>query len=278
MLKMSYGLRAVTVILCFLSMICTVKGAEKEKDAFSFEYTFELNETRACHITVVETITFNEHYIGNPDFLAEFEGDQVDAGGGAFFSANEGPGSGGQKTQSGGGKYPLIEYLHYQELIQYNPHNFKATDYKTSKRLNVTERLSGDYKDFIIEIKNYVGLPEKGDTYTLIIEYDTENRVELLGRGRYAFSFYRKGSGEGGKYEYQVTVELPPYYEYERTMVSSLSSPSRVVQSGPQTMVCYQGKYTEDEAFEFKLEYHYPVSIFVEEGIVKVINNRKLEP
>jgi len=262
-----YGLRGTIVVLCFLSMMHTVGGVEDEKDAFSFEYTFELSEDRTCHVTVVETITFNDHYIGNLKYLAEFEGDKIDAdgggGGGGFYWGDPGPGSGGQQYQTGGGKYPLIEYIRYMEWTKYNPQNFKATDYKTGDRLNVSVWLSGDYKDFIIDIKKYIGAPEKGDTYTFVIEYDTENRAEVIGDGRYAFSFYRKGSSQGGLYQYSVSITLPPHYEYEK---SKISDPSHVSSSGTYAKVRYQGEYTKDGIFEFRLEYHYPVSIFVEEG------------
>jgi len=66
----------------------------------------------------------------------------------------------------------MIEYIYCLEWIQYNPKNFKATDHETEDRLEVTEKLSGDYKVFIIEIKEYIGAPEKGDTYTFTIKYD----------------------------------------------------------------------------------------------------------
>lgn len=263
----AYGLRAVIIALCFLSMAHTVGGAEAEKDAFSFDYTFELNKDGTCHVTVMETITFNDHYFGNPEYEIEFQADQVDAGEPAmdymWGAPSPGAGSGGQMVQAGGGKYNLIDYLHYLVWTQYNPHNFKATDYKTGERLDVAERISGDYKDFFIEIKEHRGTPEKGDTYTLIIEYDTENRAESVGSGRYAFSFYRKGFEEGGLNQFTVSVTLPPYYEYE---TSEISNPSKVRQSGTSARVIYQGEFTQDGVFEFRLEYHYPVSIFVEEG------------
>jgi tetratricopeptide (TPR) repeat protein len=272
MLSMKKRPRMAIVILCLLSMMYSVWGAEEEKDAFSFRYDFELKEDRTCHITIVETITFYEHYIGNPKFLTEYEADQYDfddpSSGGGFFGSfggsGTGPGSGGQRSQAGSGKYPLIEYLHYMELTEYSPHNFKATDSRTGERLTVTERTYGKYRDFIIDIKNYIGAPKKGDTYILLIEYDTENRAELLGTGKYAFSFYREGPGEGGSYEYSISVMLPPYYEYEK---SNISTPSSVYQSSACAKIRYQGEHSGDEVYELRLEYHYPVSVFVEEGI-----------
>jgi len=261
MAKPVYGFWLGVLLFVFLSM-SHVWGAEKDKDAYSFEYTFELNEDGSCHVTVVETITFYEHYVGNPDFLAEFQADAAEAQGGGFAYCS-GPGSGGQKAQMGSGKYSLIEYLHYLVWNQYNPCNFKTTDSKTGKRLNVTERSSGEYTDFFIEIGDYIGEPEKGDTYTLIIEYDTENRVEPMGNGRYAFSFYREGSGESGLCEYAVSIELPPYYEYEASMVAD---PSGVSRSRVSTVIHYRGEHIKSGSFEFKMQYHYPVGVFVEEG------------
>ncbi len=273
MLKISHSLRAVVVILCFLSMAHIVWGAG-EGDVFYFEYSFELKEGRMCHVTVKETITFYEHYIGNPEFLAEYEGDKYEAdepvvgepvdepdiSALAIISGkSSGPGSGGQMFQAGKGKYPLMEYLHYFELAQYTPYNFSARDCKTGERLKATERSAGAYIDFIIETKNHIGAPGKGDTYTLIIEYDTKERIEFLGNGRYAFSFYREGSS----HEYAVSITLPPSYEYEN---STVSMPSQVHQSGMYTEVHYQCENRSGEVFEFRLVYHYPVSILVEEG------------
>lgn len=264
--RRTYGLGALFIILFLLCTGTFGIAEEAQKDAFAFAYTFELSEDGACHVIVKETITFNEHYFGNPELLAEVEADKidVDGSGGSFLygASSSGSGSGGQKFQTGG-KYSLIEYLHFLELLQYNPHNFRATDPLSGERLEVVERTSGAYRDFVIKIGDCMGSPEKGDEYSLIMEYDTENRVEVLGSGRYAFSFYRKGWEESGLNQYEITIVLPPYYEYEN---SRISEPSRVFQSRVYANVFYRGEHFSDELFEFRMQYHIPVAIMVEEG------------
>jgi len=79
----------IVVALCFFSMIHAVQEAEEEKDAFSFEYTYELSEDETCHVVIVETITFNEYYIGNPKLATDFEADQVDTGNGGIRVVRE---------------------------------------------------------------------------------------------------------------------------------------------------------------------------------------------
>lgn len=262
MSRKAYGLRAVILVLCFLSTSHIVCGVEEEKDVFSFKYKFELHEDGTCHVIVTETITLNEHYIDNPKLKAELDAEKADAKSDGGMYSMDGPGSGGQTFQRGTRSF-LIEYLLYLERIQYNPHNFKATDYRTGNRLDIKERESGEYKEFIIEIADYMGEPKKGDVYILTIEYDAENRVESIGNGRYAFSFYREGKGKDGPCEYEVSIKLPPYYEYEK---SKITNPSSLPLSGAFTTVHYQGAYTKDGVFEFRLEYHYPVAVFVKEG------------
>lgn len=236
---------------------------EGEKDAFSFEFIFNLNEDGSCHVTVNETITFNEHYVGNPDLMIDFGADKMDAGDGGGFFGSSGSGSGGQKFQTSGGKYRLLEYIHYIILTEYSPSNFTATDKKTGDRLEVTERSLGDYIDFIIEIKGYIGSPEKGDVYRFMFEYDTKNRVEFIETGRYTFNFYRKGEGKEGLNEFTISVRLPPDYEYE---TSRETNPTHVFQAGRTTIVKYEGEYEMDSKFHFEMQYHYPVAVFVEEG------------
>lgn len=259
----------ITIVLLNIVFFSQYCSAENEKDAFYFEFVFDVHEDNSCHVIVNETITFNEHYVGNPDLMVDFQADRMDAGdsgdsgGGYWGSSGSGPGGGGQQIQAGGGKYQLIKYIHYIVLAEYSPENFIAIDKKTGDRLNVTNRMLDDHIDFIIQIEDYIGAPEKGDTYQFTIEYDTTNRTENVGTGRYSFNFYREGEGNEGLNVFNISIRLPPDYEYDHSMETQ---PSHVFQSERTTIVRYNGQFELNSKFQFDMQFHFPVTIFIEEG------------